>query len=76
MTVTPTDFRKNLFKLLDMIYETGQVLEIKRNGEIFRLVPPKKKSKLSRIEPHPDAVIGNSDDLAEIEWSGTWKPSI
>ena len=28
MTVTPTDFRKNLFKLLDTILETGNVLEI------------------------------------------------
>jgi antitoxin (DNA-binding transcriptional repressor) of toxin-antitoxin stability system len=76
MTVTPTDFRKNLFKLLDRIMETGETLEIQRKGKIFRLVPPRKRSKLDRLTPHPDAIIGESDDLPDIEWSETWKPSI
>jgi len=76
MLVTPTDFRQNLFKLLDEIIQTGQTLEINRNGNIIQVIPPKKSSKLDRLVAHPDTVIGNSDEIVSIDWSGEWKPSI
>jgi hypothetical protein len=41
MTITPTDFRKNLFNLLDMLLDTGKILETNRNGHIFKVIPPK-----------------------------------
>jgi hypothetical protein len=76
MTITPTDFRKDLFNLLDMLLKTGKTLEINRNGQILKVIPPKQQSKLARLTPHPDAVNGNSDDLVSIDWSHEWKPSI
>ncbi len=76
MTITPTDFRKNLFKLLDEVLESGKVLEIDRNGSIIKLVPPKKKSKLERLVAHPDTVVGDSEQLVSKDWSKDWKPSI
>ena len=76
MTITPTDFRKDLFNLLDMILDTGKVLEIKRNGHIFKVIPPKKTKKTDKLIPHKDAVVGNSDDLIDMDWSHEWKPSI
>ena len=76
MTVTPTDFRKNLFKLLDSLLESGKTLEIDRNGHIFRVVPPKHTKKLDRLVPHKDAVVGDSEELVEMDWSREWKPSI
>ncbi|MBN2826062.1 MAG: type II toxin-antitoxin system Phd/YefM family antitoxin [Campylobacterales bacterium] len=76
MVVTPTDFRQNLFKLLDEIIKTGKTLEINRNGEIIQVVPPQKRSKLDRLTAHPDAVVGNSDDFVRMDWNSEWKPSI
>ena len=76
MTITPTDFRKDLFNLLDSILLSGKVLEINRNGHIFKVVPPKKSFKLDKLIAHPDAVIGNSDDFVSMDWSSEWKPSI
>jgi hypothetical protein len=76
MIITPTDFRKNLFNLLDMLLETGKTLEINRNGHIFKVIPPKKIKKIDRLIPHKDAVIGNSDDFISIDWSSEWNPSI
>ncbi len=76
MTISPTDFRKDLFKLLDMTLETGKVLEINRNGHIIKVVPPRKVKKLDRLVPHKDAVVGDSDDFVSMDWSGEWKPSI
>lgn len=76
MTVTPTDFRKDLFKLLDSILESGKTLEINRNGKIIKVVPPKKQSKFDKLKAHPDAVVGDSEDFLSMDWSGEWKPSI
>ena len=76
MIITPTDFRKDLFNLLDSILASGKVLEINRNGHIFKVIPPKKSCKLDRLVAYPDAVVGNSDDFISMDWSSEWKPSI
>jgi hypothetical protein len=68
MTITPTDFRKDLFNLLDMLLETGKTLEINRNGKILKVVPSRKQRRLSRLIPHPDAISGNDDDLDSLDW--------
>ncbi len=76
MTITPTDFRKDLFNLLDMILESGKTLEINRNGHIFKVIPPKKTNKLDRLIAHKDAVVGDSDDFISMDWSNEWQASI
>ena len=76
MTMTPTDFKKDLFDLLDTILATGKVLEIERNGHIFKVIPPKRTKKIDRLIAHSDAVIGDSDDFVSMDWSSRWKPSI
>ena len=76
MVITPTDFRKDLFNLLDSVLTTGKTLEINRNGQILKLIPPKKIKKLDRLVPHLDAVVGNSDDFVDMNWSSEWKASI
>lgn len=69
MTITPTDFRKNLFILLNMLLDTGKVLEINRNGHIFKVIPPKKTKKLDKLIAHEDAVVGDSNDFISMDWS-------
>ena len=76
MTITPTEFRKDLFNLLDMLLETGKTLDINRNGQLFKVIPPQKIKKLDRLTAHPDAVVGDSDDLVSTDWSSEWNPSI
>jgi hypothetical protein len=29
-------------------------------------------AKLSRLVPHPDAIVGDAEDLVSLEWSGAW----
>lgn len=76
MAITPTDFRKDLFNILDNLMETGKTLEINRNGHIFKIVPPKKESKLDKLVAHKDAIVGDSDDFINMNWSQQWKPYI
>jgi len=50
VTVTITEFRKNLFKLADKVLE-GEQVEILHKGKTIRLVPKLQGSKLDRITP-------------------------
>lgn len=75
MVVSPTSFRKDLFKLLDQIAATHEVLEIHRNGKIFKVFPPNEGSKLHRLTPHNDVVNGNEGSL-DVDWNEEWKPYI
>ncbi len=72
----PTELRKNIYKILDTIAETGKPVEIERNGEIFKIMCETKAGKLKRIEQkkHPKAFIGNSDDILSLDWTAEWKP--
>ncbi len=77
MVVTPSKLREDIYNLLDRVLESGEVLEVKRKGKIIKIVPPQKNgSKLQRLTAHPDAVVGESDDLVRIDWSSEWKPFI
>jgi N-acyl-D-aspartate/D-glutamate deacylase len=69
MQTTPTLFKNDIFNMLDHILETGKPLEINRNGHIFKVVPPKKINKLDRLIAHPDVVVGNSDDIVNIDFT-------
>ena len=67
-TVTPTELRGNIYKLLDEVLQTGVPLEINKGGKLLRIVPMKKKTKLSNLVKKPNAIVGNPDDLVDISW--------
>jgi hypothetical protein len=70
--VNPSELRANIYRLLDQVLETGIPLEVERNGRTLRIVPDQQLPKLARLRPHRDAVVGNAEDLAELDWSGSW----
>ncbi|HLG72825.1 MAG TPA: type II toxin-antitoxin system Phd/YefM family antitoxin [Chloroflexota bacterium] len=71
--MTATELRKNLYRLLDQVLETGEPLEIERRGQRLRIVPEQTGSKLDRLVPHPDYIAGDPEDFVHIDWSGEWK---
>ena len=71
MTVTPTDLRKNLFKLLDEVISSGDTLEINRNGTILKIVPPKKVSKFDKLKKH-NTLTCSPEDIIENNWEKEW----
>ncbi len=48
MTVTATEFRKNLFQLVERALD-GELIEIIHKNRTIRLTPTEPKSKLSRL---------------------------
>ncbi len=74
MSITASDLRQNVYRLLDEVLRTGAPLEIERGGRLLRIVAVEAPSKLSRLTPHPGTIAGSPDDLVHIDWSHEWRP--
>jgi len=75
MTVTATELRKNIYKLLDEVLETGQPLEIERKGKKLKIMPEKPKSKLDNLKKR-DVMTEDPEYYVHLDWSKEWKPNI
>ncbi len=72
--MNPSELRANLYQVLDRVLETGIPVEIQRNGRVLRIVAEPLPSRLDRLIPHPDALVGDPDDIVQLDWSSEWKP--
>jgi antitoxin (DNA-binding transcriptional repressor) of toxin-antitoxin stability system len=73
MKVTATRLRQNIYAILDQVLETGIPVEIERKGQILKIAPEKKPSKLDRIPPMPDIWVGDPQDIFKIDWMKDWR---
>lgn len=55
--------------------KTGIPLEINRGGQILRIVPLEKKSKLDNLVSRPNVIQGNPDDLVNLSWEDEFTKS-
>ena len=67
-TVSPTELRSNIYKLLDEVLTTGVPIEINKGGKLLKIVPVEKTNKMQNLVSRPDVIKGNPDDLADIHW--------
>jgi hypothetical protein len=76
--ITVTELRSDLYNKIDHVIATGLPLEIERKGHIVKImIDPTTKasskvtkvSKWSRLTPHPDCIVGDPEDLMNINWS-------
>lgn len=71
--ITATELRKNVYKLLDNVLESGIPLKIKRKDKTLLITPAEPVSKLECLDEHPDCIVGNPEDLVNMDWSDEWK---
>ena len=64
MKVTSTEFRKNLFQIVERALH-GELIEIMHKGRLIKLVPGDKPSKLSRLVTR-DTIV-SPEDLARAQ---------
>lgn len=74
MPVTASELRQNVYRLLDEVLASGVPLEVERGGRRLRIVPVDAPAKLSRLSAHPGTIIGDPEDLVQLDWSGEWRP--
>jgi antitoxin (DNA-binding transcriptional repressor) of toxin-antitoxin stability system len=76
MKVTASKLRQDIYNILDNVLNTGTPVEIERKGKTLKIVAvdAPHASKLARLVPHPEALVGDPEDLVHLDWSGEWKP--
>lgn len=73
MSITISNLRHNIYKLIDEVLETGKPLEILRKGKIVKIVPEKPVDRFSNLKPHPNTIVGDPEDLVHMDWSEYWE---
>jgi antitoxin (DNA-binding transcriptional repressor) of toxin-antitoxin stability system len=63
MKVTTTEFRKDIFQLIERALN-GELVEVSHKGRTIRLVPEPSPSKLSRLR-NMNVLVGTPDELDE-----------
>jgi len=53
MTVKASQFRQNLFQLLDSLRESGETLILERGQDRFLLQPLERRKPLGSVDPRP-----------------------
>jgi hypothetical protein len=73
--ISATEFRKDIYNLLDQVLKTGSPLKIKRKGKVLKIIPEKKVNKLQNLKGRK-GFNGKPDDIIYMNWEKEWKPSI
>jgi len=72
--ITPTELRKNLYRILDELLNSGKPLDIIRKGHKLRIMPLEQASRIKNLEPHPGTIAGDPEDIVHCDWSDHWEP--
>lgn len=63
----------NLDQLLDKVIESGEPLEIERQGRRLKIIP-QIQGKLDLLKPHPEFLQVAPEEIVHIDWSKEWHP--
>ena len=76
MTLTASELRANIYRILDRILATGVAEEVVRGRRKLKIIPGDEgtPSRLSRLKRRPKAIRGDPQDLVHLDWSREWRP--
>lgn len=74
LAVTASKLRANIYRMLDQVLETGQPLEIERNGKTLVISPKEEQSIWDRLPRREGFIVGDPDELIHMDWSSEWNP--
>jgi len=76
-TLTATELRANLYRVIDEVIATGKPCVVVRNGDtvtIARRAPRRKRLDLSKLKRRNGLYKGTFDELVATSWESEWKP--
>lgn len=72
MEMTPSALRRDIYRILDRVVETGEPAVIVRHGRRIRISAEPAPSRLDLLVRRPDVVVGDSGDFVHLDWSSEW----
>jgi hypothetical protein len=71
--MTPTELRKDLYRVLDDVLETGVPQEVVRGARMLMIVPAGgRRLKLAEL-PQREALACSPDELVATSWDQEWR---
>jgi len=67
-SVTPTELRGNIYKILDEVLETGIPIEINKGGKKLKLIPLNETDKFKNLVSRPETINGDPEEFVHINW--------
>ncbi len=75
MKITASKLRQDIYNILDRVLESGEPIEIVRDGKSLKIVPQAGPSKRSKRKRHRRVMVGNPEDFVHIDWLQEWSES-
>jgi antitoxin (DNA-binding transcriptional repressor) of toxin-antitoxin stability system len=72
MEMTASALRRDIYRILDRVIETGEPVVIERKGRRIRISAESAPSRLDLLVRRPDVVAGDSGDFVHLDWSSEW----
>ncbi len=80
--LTPSKLRADVYRILDNVLATGEPVQVERKGRLLVISPAEGErapdgAKHRRVEDFaisPTLLVGDPDDLVEVDWSRYWDP--
>ena len=72
--VTATELRRDIYRILDEILESGLAKEIVRKGQRLLIVPAKPKRRRLDELPRRKVTDCTFDELVATSWEHAWEP--
>ena len=73
MALKASLFRKEIYRILDEVLDTGIPAEIEQRGKILRIEAVETRSKLANLRLQP-YLLSDPEDLVHIDWSAESRP--
>ncbi len=70
--MTATELRKNLYRILDQVIETGAAQEIERKGQKLLIVPATTRRYRFEDAPKHSICSCSFEELVESSWEKSW----
>lgn len=69
-TMSYMDVKQAFDRVLDQILTTDTPIQFEFKGKKLAITLVEPEGKLTRLEPHPDCLVGDPEDLVHLDWSG------
>lgn len=67
-SITPTELRANIYRLLDEVLNTGLPIEIVKGNRRLRLIPVEKNDRFNNLVLRKDVINGDPEELVTLSW--------
>lgn len=72
MSLSLMKLRTDLYKVIDQIIETGNPIEVIRNGHKIKIILADRPTKLERLVRRENIINGDRDSIIHNDWVSKW----